>query len=250
MRVDAHTCYILHQRPYRETSLLLEVLSSLHGRTGLIARGAKRKPGGKAALLQPFRRLSIAWSGRGELGILVSVETDGDHLDLQAGTLLAGFYLNELILRLLHRHDPHSELFSAYESALLGLSSSSSDESVLRIFELKLLQSIGYGLVLEHDVTTGAPVLADSLYRFAAEQGPVLAASGERDAHVLHGSTLLEMASGHITSERALREAKQLLRAELARHLGGRPLASRSLYQAYLDTSRQRDRTGQRQDGC
>lgn len=238
MRVSAHPCYVLHQRPYRETSLLLEVLSSLHGRTGIIARGAKRKPGGNTALLQPFRCLNLAWSGRGELGILVSVEADGQYLNLQAGALLAGFYLNELILRLLHRHEAHPDLFSAYETALSGLYNTPSDESVLRMFEVKLLQSIGYGLVLDRDATSSEPVQPDKLYRFAAEHGPVPASSGEDNDHVLHGSTLLEMARGQIDSEQALREAKRLLRAELGRHLGDRPLASRSLYQAYLDKSR------------
>jgi DNA repair protein RecO (recombination protein O) len=236
MRVDAHPCYVLHQRPYRETSLLLEVLSGTHGRTGVIARGAKRKSGGATALLQPFQRLILAWSGRGELGVLVSVEPDGHHLNLQAGGLLAGFYLNELILRLLHRHDPHPELFAAYETALQGLHAGMADESVLRLFEFKLLQSIGYGLVLDRDVVTGEPVMADRIYRFEAEKGPVLIDSMESGG--VHGQTLLELARGRLESTLALQEAKKLLRTELGRQLGGRPLASRSLYQAYLNNLR------------
>lgn len=234
MRVEANTSYVLHKRPYRETSLLLDVFSHSHGRVGLIARGARRKSSGQAVLLQPFRRLSMAWSGRGELGVMTGVESEGDMLSLRGAGLIAGFYVNELIIRLLHRHEAHPELFQAYESVLETLSDASEQEKGLRYFELNLLEATGFALVLDHDVLTGNPVMADSLYQYVSERGPSTAEHLPGKHATVHGSTLRALASRRLDTEQSLHEAKQLLRQELGRHLGDRPLASRALYQAYL----------------
>lgn len=240
MRVESHPCYVLHQRPYRETSLLLEIFSSSHGRSGLVARGAKRPKSEQAVLLQPFRRLSLAWSGRGELGLLTSVEPDGTAGSMNAGGLIAGFYINELVVRLLHRHESHPDLFAAYENVLAALSDDRDNEIALRCFETRLLQTIGYGLVLDHDVETSQPIAPERSYQYVSEQGPCRDRQVASACVSVQGSTLIDLAAGRFRDERSLREAKHLLRQELAQHLGPRPLASRALYQSYLANRRLR----------
>jgi DNA repair protein RecO (recombination protein O) len=237
MRVASHPCYILHQRPYRETSLLLEVLSSEHGRVGLVARGVKRPKSQYQGLLQPFQRLMLAWSGRGELGALVSAEREGPVPVMTGGRLIAAFYLNELILRMLHRHEPHPDIFAAYERALreLALSGDVQTEVPLRIFEKRLLQAVGYGLVLERDVLSGQPLYGDQDYYYSADRGPSLEPLTASETVQVSGATLQALAREDLSGEEQLRDAKRLLRFVLQRHLGGRPLASRTLYRALMD---------------
>lgn len=232
MRVEAEPAYILHQRPYRETSLLLDVFTCNYGRIGLVARGAKRPKSGQAVLLQPFRPLILFYSRRGELGNLQHVETAATNFPITGVSMLAGFYINELVIRLLHREDPHTELFAAYEKVLTDLETR--QQEALRYFEMDLLEAIGFGPVLDHDVISGEPLIANGLYQYVSERGP----SAEKyvpGEHVnIHGRTLLELANRSLGSATSLKEAKYLLRQEIGWHLGGRPLASRELYQAYL----------------
>ncbi len=240
MRVEPHSCFILHTRAYRETSLLIEIFSRLHGRVGLIGRGSRRRQSGQSALIQPFRRLSIAWSGRGELGTLISVESETSPVTLSGAGLMAGFYVNELVMRLLHRDEAHAKLFDDYAEVMHELAGEEGHEQALRLFEIRLLEAVGYGLILDHDIVTGAVIRPDNLYQYVSEQGPSLAEDhlpAGNTVHV-HGSTLIELAAQSLQSEQSLREAKLLLRQEIARHLGERPLASRNLYQAYLQQNR------------
>jgi len=234
VRVEADTAYVLHKRPYRETSLLLDVFSYSNGRVGLIARGARRQKTGQSVLLQPLRRLSMSWSARGELGIMTSVEPDGMIANFNTGAMIAGFYVNELIVRLLHRHEAHQELFTAYEAILNILDNEHEQQKELRYFEASLLEAIGFGLVLDHDVLSGKPLQPDTIYQYVTERGPSAEAELAGNYVRVHGLTLLELAARSVSTESSLREAKQLLRQETACHLGGRPLASRALYQAYL----------------
>lgn len=234
MRVDSHPCYILHKRPYRETSLLVEVFSQLHGRIGLIARGAKRPSANQSALIQPFRRLSLAWSAKGELGTLIGIESDGEAIMLNGAALIAGFYINELVVRLLHRDEAHQKLFGDYDHVIQSLARHGSQEQELRLFEIRLLEGIGYGLVVDHDVISGEAVQPDACYEYVSERGPSVATEKTSGHVLIHGATLIDLFNRQFSSEQSLREAKSLLRQEIAQHLGGRALASRSLYQAYL----------------
>ena len=234
MRIPLHPCFILHQRSYRETSLLLEVFSREHGRVGLIARGAKRKRAIPQGILQPYRRLLIAWSGKGELFTLTAIEPDFPSITLRSEQIMTGFYLNELILRLLHRHESHSDLFDAYEGALTRLGVGNSEQSILRIFEKNLLQSLGYGLVLDHDVQSGSPIDISQDYYYQFDLGP-LASKPSTSEHIkISGLTLQALQKDCLEDAASLREAKHLMRCILRRHLGGKPLASRELYEAYL----------------
>ncbi len=218
--------YVLHRTPYRETSLLVEAFTADSGRVGLVARGARRKRG-SGALLEPFLPLLLGWGGRGELGTLTGVEPRPAIGTLPGRRILSGFYLNELLLRLLQRHDPHPELFAVYEETLLHLCEGEEEQWTLRRFEVQLLDALGYGLSLDSTVE-GEQVQSGRRYCYHLEQGP-LPATGEGGL-LIHGETLLALASDAEPGERTLMEAKRLLRAALGTYLGERPLRSRELY--------------------
>lgn len=235
-KVVLEPAYVLHQRPYRDTSLLLEVFSSNHGRLGLVARGVRAKGGQRRALLQPFTPLSLSWSGRGELATLTDAEADPAAHRLVGQVLLSGFYLNELLLHLLHRHDPHPELFAHYRYTLQQLSRVSGADHErrlqvsLRLFEKQLLQEIGYGLVLDYEVEQGEAIDPQGLYRFVLGQGPVAARAGaEPGALLFPGSSLLALAAHRLDQPRVLKDAKRLTRLVLDHYLAGRKLHSRQL---------------------
>lgn len=231
-KVDLQPGFILHQRPYRESSLLLEAFGIGAGRIGLIAKGARRPKSPLRAQLIPFRPLLLSWRGRGELGLVVGAEPDGPALVIPPPAIASGLYLNELLVRLLHRHDPHPELFLQYRHTLLALSAPDCPlEQSLRIFEKRLLDAVGYGLMLDRTAGAGAPVEADACYRYIADQGPVEAHSKAHGAGIrVRGSTLLALASEGPMDSAALKEAKHLMRSAINMHLEGRPLVSRTLY--------------------
>ena len=144
--------FVLHQRPYRNTSQIVECITASHGRVGLVARGSRAGRGARRALLQPFSPLRLSWTRRGELGTLTDVEADGPSAALAGESLLAAYYANELLLRLLARGDPNDSIHSCYSDCLSHLAASSNVPRALRLFELRLLRALGYGLELDHDV--------------------------------------------------------------------------------------------------
>ena len=238
--------YVLHSTPYRDTSVLLEMFTPDHGRIGLVARGVRSAKSRLRGVLQPFCPLLISWHSKGDLGTLITAEAnveEGAAARLGGRALMSGFYLNELLLRLLHRHDPHPTLFRSYDIALRKLSAVADDvmlQQALRIFEKELLQDIGYGLVLDHDVMTGEPITAEGMYRYHLEKGPermeciTAAHIANTLGIVLHGHTLLGLAHNELSRCDVLQEAKKLLRKLLAVHLGRQPLRSRQLYNEML----------------
>jgi len=234
MRIHQEPAFILHHRDYSETSLLLEVFTSQHGRIGLIAKGARRASSRVRGILKPFQRLLIGWSGKGELAVLTGAELDGPALELDGPALYCAFYMNEVLLRLLHRHDPHEALFEAYRSALQQLRPDNSHETVLRIFEKHLLKELGYGLVLDRDIADRKPIEAQAMYEYILERGPVRLAHPELNLPTegipMRGASLLALAQETLDDPGARRDAKALMRAALARHLGDRPLHSRKLF--------------------
>lgn len=229
MRADLAPAYVLHGRAYRETSMLLEVFSWEHGRVGLVARGARAGRSRLRGVLRPFLPLLVSWSGRGELGTLTGAEPDGQ-VRLAGGAMLAGgFYLNELLMRLLARNDPHPELFRVYDRTLESLAEPGLAEPALRVFEKRLLAELGYALVLEREVD-GSPVRAEGLYHYHLEEGPVAVTRIHGEMLGIHGESLLCLAREQLAGRRALAEVKRLNRAALGRYLGGRPLRSRDLW--------------------
>lgn len=221
---------MLHNRLYRETSLIVEAFGRDTGRLGLVAKGARRPKSALRGLLQSFRPLLLSWSGKGELGLLTGAEPDGFVQPLTGNALFSGLYMNELLMRLMHRHDPHPELFHYYRNAVEGLGLGQRTEAVLRVFEKHVLESIGYGLVLDRDIDSGEPIHGDAGYRYEMERGPTSLAPGDGGGVPVAGETLLALASERLESERALDEAKQLMRIALRRYLGDKPLATRTLF--------------------
>ncbi|MGI9228454.1 MAG: DNA repair protein RecO [Gammaproteobacteria bacterium] len=233
MRVELHPCYILHSREYRETSLILEVFSAEHGRLGVVAKGGRKEKNNKRALMQPGREVNMAWVIRGEMGTLTAIESGEGH-DLPAGGPLIGvFYMNELLIRLLHQHERHRRLFSAYKQAVRALVADQAEESVLRVFEKRLLESLGYGLLLEVD-KQGNAIAAEQYYTYGPGIGPLQCPAGEDSAERYSGRTLLALAQEVLTEPICLCEAKRLTRRMLAELLGEKTLASRDLYRSYL----------------
>ncbi|MFT4614918.1 MAG: DNA repair protein RecO (recombination protein O) [Bacteroidia bacterium] len=239
MRIALQPSYVLHSRPYRDSSAILEVFTAEHGRISLVARGARRqaKRGSRAGLLQPFTPLLMSFSGRSELRTLGTVEAAGQPWNLNGQRMFSGMYLNELLVRLLHRHDAHPQLFAAYGEAIKALAQPGTPDAVLRRFELTLVQEMGYDLALGVDADTGNVLEAGQFYRFEPGQGLVVAGQGDRLGSGRYPAEhLLLMARGEYGGE-AGRTAKHLLREVLGEHLGDAPLRSRELFQARQNRS-------------
>lgn len=230
MRVVQVPGFVLHHYDYGETSLLLEMFVRPHGRLGLLAKGARRPRSPLRAVLVPFQPLMVGFTGRGELPVLTLAEPLRPTSAVTGRALFCGLYLNELLLRLLHRHDPHERLFDSYAEALERLSGESTEETVLRVFEKRLLEDIGYGLVLDHDVEDGGTLDPDIQYRYLPERGPVRARAQDDEGVVVQGASLLALAREQLDEPAAQRDSKRLLRVLLARQLGERPLSSRKLF--------------------
>lgn len=228
-RVILSPAYVLHQRAWRESSKIIEVVSREHGRLGLVARGIRRPASPLRAVLAPFRPLLLSWSLRGELGTLIQVEAAGTGTRLVGRCLMAAFYLNELLLCLMTRHDPQAELYDQYAEALGVIADPARLETGLRVFELRLLKAIGYGLNLARDAVSGEPVTADAWYRFEPEHGPVRVEGTGSGGLIVQGATLSDLTAGEFPDTDRMREARKLLRAALDQQLGGRRLKTREV---------------------
>ena len=223
--------FVLHQRPYRNSSQLLDCVTARHGRVGLVARGSRSSAHPRRALLQPFVPLKLSWIRRGDLGRLTNVEADGPSWSLEGQRLLAGFYANELLLRLLARGDPNGDAFSCYSRCLAQLAEAASVARTLRIFELELLQALGYGLELDGDSTSGEPLRADASYVYELELGIRRADIADSDADLYPGRDLILLRERTLDDDGSLRTAQRLLGRALKSHLGDRPLKSRLVLQ-------------------
>lgn len=224
--------FVLHRRDYGNTSLLLEVFAAGRGRFPAIAKGARRARHPTSALLQPFQPLWLDAVGRGEVLTLTRVEAAGPAIGLHGRPLLCGFYLNELLVRLLGRDDPHDPLFAFYHAALMGLAGGDDLESLLRQFEIRLLDELGYALALDVEADCDRPVVPDGVYVLVPGRGMLQAQPDDR-AERVSGATLLALAQGDRLAPHQLREARALLRRLLEPHLGGRPLKSRELFRRF-----------------
>jgi DNA repair protein RecO (recombination protein O) len=230
MRISLDPAYILHSRPYRESSLLLEALSRENGRVGLVARGARGAKSRWKSILQPFRPLLLSWTHRGELGTLTGADQIASPPPLTGEMLFCGLYANELMIRFLQRSDPHPELFDHYRRLLTQLTAAEGVQPLLRIFEKNLLESAGFGLQLDFEHGTENPISAEAWYLYVPESGPVRHQRGHgEDEKLVSGTALLALKSGKIEEEN-LKELKQLMRRLIRAHLGGKPIASQALF--------------------
>jgi len=232
MRVSLQPAFILHCRPYRETSLLLDVFTQEYGRIALIARGVRKNRSKIRPLLQPFFPLVISWQGKTELMTLQLAEPQGTPIFLRGECLLSGFYLNELLVRLLQKQDPHPQLYTIYHHTLLELGQPALQQKYLRLFEKKLLDELGYGLQLNHSIPDGKVFQANQLYRFYPERGFELVDGNETPSSgtIFRGKSLLALASEQLDDEMSLQEIKRLMRIALGGLLGPQPLQSRRLF--------------------
>lgn len=227
-RQEAQPAYVLHSYPFRETSLVVEVFSRNFGRLALVARGARRPKSAVRGVLLAFQPLQLAWFGKSDLRTLHRAEWQGGQPPLKGMALICGFYLNELILRLLPRDDPHEQLFLHYEETLRVLGAQTDYAATLRRFEKYLLQELGYALTLDRDAESGEPVRPERTYRFVIERGPV-AHRGGKNGVELRGKTLLDMVANDYTDPLTLQQSKTLMRVLLAHYLGEQPVHTRQL---------------------
>ncbi len=236
-RVSLQPAYVLHRRPFQNSSLLIDFLTLDYGRLRAIAKGARRQKSRSRALLQLFSPLLISFSGRGEVKTLGQVEPQLNPIRLQGLQLFSGMYLNELLVRLLHNQEEHQQVYRHYQQALLGLQDSSqrqgSLEALLRRFELGLLSELGYALDLQQDCQEQRPIAPDSQYLFQPDIGfsPVVS-EDEENSRVFLGRHLIALRELDLTDPQAAQAAKRLLRQALNVHLGDKPLASRELFTA------------------
>jgi DNA repair protein RecO (recombination protein O) len=229
---DDQPAFVLHTYPYRETSVIVEAITTEYGRVAMVARGARRPRSEVRGLLQAFQPLLLSWSGQGELKTLLRAEWRGGLPRIGGSALLCGFYLNELLLKLLPREDPHARLYSSYEAALSELAAGSEEAPVLRRFELLLLAELGYALPLVREADGGGPIDPDARYHYAFDRGARRAPEGlSGHGPVVRGATLLALADGRYPDAETAAEAKRLMREVLDHYLEQRGVESRRVVQ-------------------
>ncbi len=236
-RVHLVPAYILHHRPYRDTSRILEVLTREHGRLSIFARGVRGPKAKLASALRPFQPLLVSWTGRGEAVQLTGAEIERAESPVPADRLMPAFYLNELLLKLTTRHDAVPALFDEYQAMLGVLRQASPPDSRdggraiyeprLRIFEKRLLDTLGYGLDLSADAQSGMPIEAEGYYHFRPSQGLFVTVAGAAGA--VAGRSLIRLASEVLEERSELEDARCLLQAAIAHCLEGRELSTRAV---------------------
>lgn len=220
--------FVLHQRPYQESSLLIDIVTAQYGRRKLVARGVRKTKRHGSNPLQLFQPLWLNWFGHGELQTLQKVETNEAAFRLTGHAALCGLYVNELLFHFLHLHDAEPTLFTLYQQLLAELESNLQPEISLRIFEMQLLDTLGYGLNL-HEDSAGQAILPEAFYRYLPEQGLVLSVS-RPDAQLIAGKSVLQFVTGAEMDVTSLKQIKRLMRSVINYHLDGKPLKSRQLF--------------------
>ena len=220
--------YVLHTYPFKETSLIIEIFSKVHGRISLVAKGARRPRSLVRGMLQSFQSLQATWSGQGEMKTLHSIEWCDELMQIEGDALICGFYINELLMRLLPKEDPHEVLFDFYHQTMKLLSKKDRLSVILRRFELRLLQELGYELPLIKD-ENGEPVSPTKTYYYEAGYGPTDPTKTKEGVPVL-GKTLIDMAKDDYQDVKTEQQSKQLMRYLIGHYLGDKPLNSKQLF--------------------
>jgi DNA repair protein RecO (recombination protein O) len=231
-RVQLEPAFLLHHRPFRDSSRIVEFYAHEHGRVSLFAKGSRRAGSPLAPVLQPFVPLLISWSGSGDGGTLTGAELATTPVQLPPARLMSGFYLNELLLKLVPRQDPHPELYESYALALEDLRGGADEARALRLFEKRLLDALGYGLDYSRVATTGAAIEPDAYYHVRPEHGVLGVAEVAESPGVYRGADLLQLADESLADASSLQAARRLLRAQLDAPLEGRELRSRTVARA------------------
>lgn len=224
--------YVLHKRPFKDTSFLIDLFTANHGRLTVVGKGIRGPRSKLSGILQPFTPLLVSWSGKSELQTLSKAEANGTTHFLSGNVMASGFYLNELITRVLHKHDPYPETFKIYEKSLISLANENNISSLLRIFEKNLLKSLGYGLQLNVD-QFGAAIEPTSKYIFKYGVGLTKIPDKIEEApqkFALHGSSILALHNEKFGNNIERQEAQILLNIALAPLIGSKPIKSRELW--------------------
>lgn len=228
-----HRGFVLHRREYSETSLLVDFFTEDHGRITLLAKGARRPRSPLKAVLQPFTPLLLRWTGKGDLKTLTKAESASLALPMNTYALYSGFYVNEILCRILENHTAYPELFQHYFNCMIKLASGTESlESTLRTFEFQLLQAVGYGMNFTNCAATGEPVDPTMTYQFYENEGFI--ASLLRNNNTFLGRDLLAFDALDFQEKETQQAAKRFTRIALKRFLGNAPLKSRELFQSIL----------------
>ena len=230
-RQDNQPAYVLHTYAFRESSLVVEAFTRSQGRVAMIARGAKRPRSALRGTIMAFQPLVLSWSGRGELRLLLRAEWQGGQARLQGKALLCGFYLNELLLKMLPREDPHEQLFLDYQLALARLPDEPDAGAVLRRFEKALLRELGYAVPLDRDGVSGESIDPARHYAYEPDRGPVALNGVAHSGLVLAGQTLLDIVRDDYSDPRTLQQAKALMRLLISHRMEQKPLNSRRIFE-------------------
>jgi DNA repair protein RecO (recombination protein O) len=228
--VQLEPAYLLHHYAWRDSSRILELLTRSQGRVSVFARAARRGGSTLPATLQPFGELLVSWTSRGDAGQLTGAERVRAPAALAGDHLMSAFYANELLIKLLPRHDPHPSLFDAYATLLNRLHDGDGQQArALRLFEKRLLDELGWGLSLESDAVSGDPLEPLRSYRYRIDGGPEVIDGVAEGALIFSGASLLSLAREELGDDRSLADARRLLRAALDQCLDGRPLRTREV---------------------
>ena len=227
-RIQQEAAWLLHHRPFRDSSRILDVFSREHGRLALVARGSRSGRSKLKGILRPFLPLKMSWVIKSDMGTLTGAELAGSPISLQGDALLSAYYVNELLLNLLHRHDAQPEVFDLYGETIRSLIASDEVTPVLRTFEMNLLRLLGYGLNLDHDTRTGEPLDPEASYEYHPETGPVEVPK-DRQGNTYSGAELVGIRDGAFADLAVLGKANRLLRDVIAWHLDGKELKSRKV---------------------
>jgi DNA repair protein RecO (recombination protein O) len=228
--VQLEPAYLLHHYAWRDSSRILELMTRSQGRVSVFARAARRGGSTLPATLQPFGELLVSWTSRGDAGQLTGAERVRAPAALAGDHLMSAFYANELLIKLLPRHDPHPALFDAYAALLAQLHDGAGHPArPLRLFEKRLLDELGWGLSLESDAGDGSPLQPLRSYRYRIDGGPEVIDGVAEGALIFSGASLLSLAREELGDERSLADARRLLRAALDQCLDGRPLRTREV---------------------
>ena len=227
-RKHLEPAWLLHHRPWSDTSRIVDLMTREYGRVTLFAHGARRPKSQHRALLRPFVPLLVSWSGRADGGTLTAVEAAGSAPALAPGRLISAFYLNELLLKLLPKEDRHESLHDAYGEALAALANAD-EQPALRAFERVLLEELGYGLDLVREAGSRRPLDADRYYHFEPGRGVLAVRDGDPGPDIHAGRAMLAVARGELDAPDAQRAARGVFGAAIAHCLEGRGLASREV---------------------
>ncbi len=229
-RVTLDPIFILHTRPYSDTSLIVELLTMRYGRIAAIARSARGLKSRYRGTLQLFSPLLASWSGGRELKTLGNIERNGPVYPFDGQALGCGFYLNELLVRLLQRDDPCVNIYQLYQNTLNAFEKATDFRVALRCFEKNLLQALGYGLPLHRDAQTGESINPELHYQYLPDRGFLSCVEATEAMTTFSGRSLLALFQEQFDNDDILRDAKRLLRIALACHLGNKPIKSRELF--------------------